>query len=218
MADFDEEELDLSLSPVKKASVKQGRRAGGQEEDESPTFEMAASPLKARPLSGDILLEDGPLALQTNAPSRRAGGWADENSRAKTAKPDFDQPDDEGQDSDEDLPVIPDLEEIEEEDLALKVAEANVAVNRVDTYKELDNDLFKQAAFATLEEIDLRLLTRRMAQESSLKEPDDCWAWDKLFTDVSSEMQTEWFPTNEEEKKKDTNDERPYTAFNRFPV
>ena len=48
---------------------------------------------------------------------------------------------------------------MEKEALALKVAEApNVAVNRVDTYKELDNDLFKQAAFATLEEIDLRLL------------------------------------------------------------
>ena len=46
---------------------------------------------------------------------------------------------------------------MEQEDFALTVADApSVAVNRVATYTELDNDLFKHAAFATLEEIDLR--------------------------------------------------------------
>ena len=218
MAELTEEELDLSLSPLKKVSVKQGRRAGGNEDGDSPTFEMSASPLKARPLSGDILLDETPMKLQANAPPRRAGGWADENSKAKPSKPEIDYPDHRSQESDDDLPIIPDLEEVEKEDLVLKVAEApNVAVNRVDTYKELDNDLFKQAAFATLEEVDLRLLTRRLAPESALKEPDECWSWDKLYTDVSGEMQAEWFPVNTEEKKEDTN-ERPYTAFNRFPV
>ena len=69
---------------------------------------------------------------------------------------------------DEDLPIIPDLEvrnqyfsecqfkptfpqDVEREDMAQRVADApNVAVNRVDTYRELDSDLFKHAAFATL--------------------------------------------------------------------
>ena len=47
--------------------------------------------------------------------------------------------------------------QVEQEDFALTVADApSVAVNRVATYTELDNDLFKHAAFATLEEIDLR--------------------------------------------------------------
>ena len=218
MAELSGEELDLSLSPLKKVSAKQGRRAGGKEDAESPTFEMSASPLKARPLSGDILLDEGPIKLKANAPPRRSGGWADENSKAKTVKSEAEYPEDKSLESDEDLPVIPDLEEVEKEDLVLRVAEApNVAVNRVDTYKELDNDLFKQAAFTTLEEIDLRLLTRRLAPESSLKEPDLAWTWDKLYTDVSSEMQAEWFPTNTEEKKEE-NTERPYTAFNKFPV
>ena len=37
---------------------------------------------------------------------------------------------------DDDLPIIPDLEEVEKEDFAQRVADApNVAVNRVDTYK-----------------------------------------------------------------------------------
>ena len=61
-----------------------------------------------------------------------------------------------GVDSDDD-PIIPDLDDVEQEDFALTVADApNVAVTRVATYKELDNDLLKHAAFATLEEIDLR--------------------------------------------------------------
>ena len=60
-------------------------------------------------------------------------------------------------DSDTEDPVIPDLDDVEQEDFALTVADApSVAVNRVATYTELDNDLFKHAAFATLEEIDLR--------------------------------------------------------------
>ena len=123
----------------------------------------------------------------------------------------------------DDLPVIPDLEEVEREDMAQRIADApNVAVNRVDTYKELDSDLFKHAAFATLEEIDLRLLTRHMVPEQSLKEPDEVWTWDKLFADVSSQIQSEWFPINNnnvrDTKPEQENNERPYTAFNKFPV
>ena len=77
--------------------------------------------------------------------------------------------------------------------------------------------MFKHAAFATLEEIDLRLLTRCLAPEASLKEPDEVWTWDMLFTDVSSELQSEWFPEAEEQKPSGPQD-RPYTALNSFPV
>merc|ERR1712080_57234 len=146
------------------------------------------------------------------------GGWGDETSRGKTAKSVYREPVMEDSE-DEDLPLIPDLEEVEAEDLALAVAEApSVAVNRVATYKELDIDLFKHAAFATLEEIDLRLLTRCLAPEASLKEADEAWSWDLLFTDVSSELQSEWFPEVEQQKSSSAPQERPYTAFNRFPV
>ena len=185
-------------SPVKRSSgVKQGRRAALPEEDSDG---FSGSPLKNRPKTGDVLLlEEEPRRPRASAPARRTGGWG-ENDRARTAKSilaragpgaakDF-------SDSDED-PVIPDLEEVEQElrqelhilqrqlggegdieirlpedgserqhlraivedqeDFALKVADApNIAMNRVATYKELDNDLFKHAAFATLEEIDLR--------------------------------------------------------------
>ena len=212
------EEIDFSLSPVKKSAVRQGRRAGVQDDGDSPTFEMADSPLKSRPMTGDILLEDAPRRPHASAPPRRAGGWGDETTRARTAKSAIVDEVNEGPDSDDDLPIIPDLEEVEQEDLALKIAEApSVAVNRVATYKELDTDLFKHAAFATLEEIDLSILTRCMAPEAALKEPDEAWSWDILFADVSSELQSEWFPESVEEKTAAPN-ERPYTAFNRFPV
>ena len=82
------------------------------------------------------MLEDAPRRPQASAPQRRAGGWGDETSRAKTAKSGFIQAVDEGPDSDDDVPMIPDLEEVEQEDLALKIAEApSIAVNRVATYK-----------------------------------------------------------------------------------
>ena len=127
-------DLDFSLSPVKRSTAKQGRRAKDEQLDlglEDETFEMAASPLKSRPMTGDILLEDGPRA-RASAPPRRTGGWGEETSRTKTAKSVYREPvQEQQQDSEEDLPMIPDLEEVEAEDLALAVADApSVAVNR----------------------------------------------------------------------------------------
>ena len=51
---------------------------------------------------------------------------------------------------------------------------------------------------------------------------DDTWTWDIVFAEVSGDLQKEWFP-DQEEPELATKDgkavqERPYTAFNRFPV
>ncbi|NXC17508.1 IFT43 protein, partial [Corythaeola cristata] len=93
-----------------------------------------------------------------------------------------------------DIPVIPDLEEVQEEDLAMQVAAPpSVQVNRVLTYHDLDKDLMKYAAFQTLDgEVDLKLLTKVLAPEHELREDDVSWDWDHLFTEVSSEIVTEW--------------------------
>ena len=172
------DDFTFAESPIKRASgAKQGRRAAVPDEDSDG---FSSSPLKNRPRTGDILLlEEEPRRARASAPARRTGGWG-ENDRARTAKSilaraapgaakDF-------SDSDEE-PVIPDLEEVEQEDFALKVADApNVAMNRVATYKELDNDLFKHAAFATLEEIDLRFVAWFSMERSdiSLKHTAGC--------------------------------------------
>ena len=112
-----------------------------------------------------------------------------------------------------------------------------IILSRVATFKELDNDLLKHVAFATLDDIDLKLLTKRMAPESALREPDNPWNWDVIFAEVSGELQKEWFPEEGDgETEVDSNGnnskpssagdpgargpskDRPYTAFNRFPV
>ena len=183
-------ELDLSLSPVKRSQASQGRRAGG--------------------------------------PSVNTG-WAVRSHHTQDLQDHEDQQDQQRvEEEEDDLPIIPDLEEVEKEDFAQRVADApNVAVNRVDTYRELDSDLFKHAAFATLEEVDLRLLTRRLVPESAVKEPDETWSWETLFAEVSSHMTSDWLGSEEastdNKETAGTNpgqaeSERPYTAFNKFPV
>ena len=99
-------DLDFSLSPVKRSTARQGRRARAQEEEEEEeVVEMEGSPLRAREAGlGEAL---GPRA---SAPPRRQGGWGEE-SRARTGRSVYREQVQE-QDSEEDLPTIPDLEEV----------------------------------------------------------------------------------------------------------
>ncbi|KAM9190733.1 intraflagellar transport protein 43 homolog isoform 2-T2 [Mergus octosetaceus] len=137
-------------------------------------------------------------------PPRRQGGWADDPVLAPTklGKKHAEEVEDhrlrqqslEVSSDGGDIPVIPDLEEVQEEDLAMQVAAPpSVQVNRVMTYHDLDKDLTKFAAFQTLDgEVDLKLLTKVLAPEHELREDDVTWDWDHLFTEVSSELVTEW--------------------------
>uniref|UniRef100_A0A8C3Q599 Intraflagellar transport 43 n=1 Tax=Geospiza parvula TaxID=87175 RepID=A0A8C3Q599_GEOPR len=135
-------------------------------------------------------------------PPRRQGGWADDPVQASTNKGTFVFSERRAQHSPltaaafsfADIPVIPDLEEVQEEDLAMQVAAPpSVQVNRVLTYHDLDKDLMKFSAFQSLDqEIDLKLLTKVLAPEHELREDDVSWDWDHLFTEVSSELVTEW--------------------------
>ncbi|KYO25385.1 intraflagellar transport protein 43 homolog isoform X1 [Alligator sinensis] len=137
-------------------------------------------------------------------PARRHGGWAEDPVMApsKSGRKHAEEVEDhrlrqqslEGSDDGGDIPVIPDLEEVQEEDLAMQVAAPpSIQVNRVLTYRDLDNDLMKYAAFQTLDgETDLKLLTKVLAPEQEVREDDICWDWDHLYTEVSSELVMEW--------------------------
>ena len=158
------DDLTFADSPPAKKSVKLGRRAAPVvEDDEYHDLDIGGSPLRNRPKTGDILLlddEEGPRRPRASAPARRTGGWGEE-ARARTARSvrPVTSKSVRGADSEEEDPIIPDLDDVEQEDFALTVADApSVAVNRVATYTELDNDMFKHAAFSTLEEIDLRYI------------------------------------------------------------
>ncbi|KAM9841962.1 intraflagellar transport protein 43 homolog [Aulostomus maculatus] len=178
---------------------------------------VAKSGRRARPAAEQSSFEDGRYVRKSSTstslgegpppkPARRQGGWAEDSSGSGSAKssrrhaaedledrrlrPQTPQ----GSDDEGDIPVIPDLDEVQEEDLTMQVAAPpSVQVNRVMTYRDLDNDLKYYSAFQTLDgEIDLKLLTKVLAPEHEVKEEDVSWDWDHLFTEVSSELLMEW--------------------------
>ncbi|XP_065052358.1 intraflagellar transport protein 43 homolog A-like isoform X4 [Rhopilema esculentum] len=142
-------------------------------------------------------------------PTRRQGGWADDFKEKKNRKKkgtnveEIDErlrPDATVnlEEQDDDIPVIPDLDDVQEDDLVQQVAAPpSVQVTRVATYKELDTDFQKHAGLLTLDgEIDLQLLGSALAPESEVFEEDKVWEWDRIFTEVASELQTEWEKNN----------------------
>ena len=92
-------------------------------------------PFRAIPLNHNRLLLQFKLTRRWRYPprGRRTGGWADEASRAKTAKSVRMAADigGIGSDDEEGMPIIPDLDDVRDEDMAFTVADApSVAVNR----------------------------------------------------------------------------------------
>ncbi|BFZ07075.1 hypothetical protein BsWGS_10114 [Bradybaena similaris] len=193
----------------KKKGAKSGRRATGA----PPT---AASTLDEEELASELPSKKSTSASPPGRPNKAVSGWSEEaptrkprtrqlgegfetleDDRLKQKSPDKDSTDE------DDIPVIPELEDQQEDDLATKVASApNVVVNRVATYRELDSDLLKQAAFLTLDnEIDLKLLTKVLSPLEDIIEDDKPWEWDRLFTEVSSGLRTELEKTDDEEKQ-----------------
>ncbi|XP_006822151.1 intraflagellar transport protein 43 homolog A-like isoform X2 [Saccoglossus kowalevskii] len=162
--------------------AKLGRRARQIPQADTPNGDIAAD-------GDDLASTGGPPK-----PSRRQGGWADDTPKSAKKGERLRPASPVRHDSDDDIPVIPDLEEFQEEDIATQIAAPpSVQVNRVATYRELDNDLLKHSQLLTLDgEIDLKLLTKVLAAESEVMEEDKPWDWDRLFTEVSSELQTEW--------------------------
>nr|XP_046222800.1 intraflagellar transport protein 43 homolog A isoform X2 [Oncorhynchus gorbuscha] len=201
-----DDNLQLGDSGVVKNVAKLGRRARQAAEQTSSMEESR----HVRKSSSSTSMGEVPPPK----PSRRQGGWAEETSGSGSAKsgrrpamvedvedrrlrPQTPQ----GSDDEGDIPVIPDLDEVQEEDLTMQVAAPpSIQVNRVMTYRDLDNDLMKYSAFQTLDgEIDLKLLTKVLAPEQEVREEDVGWDWDRLFTEVSSELLTEWDQGEKEE-------------------
>ncbi|XP_038823587.1 intraflagellar transport protein 43 homolog [Salvelinus fontinalis] len=202
-----DDNLQLGDSGVGKNVAKLGRRAR-QAAEQSSSMEESRHVRKS---SSSTSMGEVPPPK----PARRQGGWAEETSGSGSAKsgrrpamvedvedrrlrPQTPQ----GSDDEGDIPVIPDLDEVQEEDLTMQVAAPpSIQVNRVMTYRDLDNDLMKYSAFQTLDgEIDLKLLTKVLAPEQEVREEDVGWDWDRLFTEVSSELLTEWDQGEKEEQ------------------
>lgn len=197
------------------STARQGRRAARAAPPPGPDPSVEADDEEALPAANSTPSRgksardpDGPPR-----PRRQMGGWGesknadsmdeleDERLRPQTAGSGG-----EDGDSDPDIPVIPDLDDQQDDDyMTSTVAVApSVAINRVATYRELDNDLLSHAQFLTLDnEIDLKLLAKCLSAEGDVVEADKPWDWDRLFTEVTSELLTEW--EKKEEKEEDEN-------------
>ncbi|KAM9354111.1 intraflagellar transport protein 43 homolog [Pholidichthys leucotaenia] len=199
-----DDSFQLGEAGTAKNVAKAGRRARAAAQQSS-----AEDSRHARKSSTSTSAGEGPPPR----PARRQGGWAEESSGSGSAKssrrPAAEDLEDrrlrpqtpQGSDDEGDIPVIPDLEEVQEEDLTMQIAAPpSIQLNRVMTYRDLDNDLKYHSAFQTLDgEIDLKLLTKVLAPEQEVKEDDVSWDWDHLFTEVSSELMNEWEQGESEE-------------------
>ncbi|XP_042293624.1 intraflagellar transport protein 43 homolog isoform X2 [Sceloporus undulatus] len=157
--------------------------------DENP-HNKTSSPAAERPTSKPDVREgvwSGLAGVSSSKSKKKPADQEVEDHRLR-------QQSSEAADDGGDIPVIPDLEEVQEEDFAMQVAAPpSVQVNRVLTYRDLDNDLMKYAAFQTLDgEIDLKLLSKVLAPEQEVREDDVSWDWNHLYTEVASELLSEW--------------------------
>ncbi|RMX50507.1 hypothetical protein pdam_00009226 [Pocillopora damicornis] len=146
------------------------------------------------------------LNLPPPKPSRRQGGWADDTPKEKKkGRRDVET----FQEEDERLKIDNSVTQDEDdggkslfhkmscfENLISSIFLYSVQVNRVATYKELDSYFQKQSALFNVNlldgEIDLKLLTNVLSPETEVFEEDKQWDWDRLFTEVASELQSEW--------------------------
>lgn len=198
---------NADLDGSRKNAPKKGRRAGlnisfGSQGNDTSSSSFAGadtSPLSSAGSSrSSKILDTQPVAPPR---SRRTGGWAEEALKSGKRRSGsnlieqerFGSPDAKRNDSDDDIPVIPDIDDLQDDQLSPDIAQApSVAINRVATYKELDTDLFRHAAFTTIDDVNLQLLAKCLSPENDLKEKDETWTWDLLFTDVASQLHTDW--------------------------
>ncbi|GLH10203.1 Protein of unknown function [Gryllus bimaculatus] len=201
-------ELEIS----RKSAPKKGRRAGinipfgsqGNETSSSSLTGMDSSPLSSAGSNRSSKRVDS----QPVAPprSRKTGGWAEEAIKSGKRKNGssnlieqerFQSPDRMKKNDSDDEPltivcfgvIYLEAYEFSRRQQACTVG---VAINRVATYKELDSDLFRHAAFTTIDDVNLQLLAKCLSPENDLKEKDESWTWDLLFTDVASQLHTDW--------------------------
>lgn len=182
---------DLEITS-KKLLPRLGRRAGQSNLPEDKSDDD--------PLESPISLSSGKsVSMQRPIvpPRSRKTGWGDELKSGKSrAAPNIIEQERfrmiEKEQEEDDIPVIPDLDEIQEDNISSEIASAPIVnANRVTAYEELDTDLVKNAAYTSLDGVSLSLLADKLYNENLVKEPDEVWNWNLLFTQISSEINSE---------------------------
>lgn len=100
--------------------------------------------------------------------------------------------------SDDDIPVIPDQDDVPNEKLLeeAQITEAVVA-DRVETYKELNSELLKYSSLATSQNIDLSILMKCLQNDSILNDKDEPSTMEQLFQEVASHIHSNQMKNDE---------------------
>ncbi|KAH8391991.1 hypothetical protein KR215_012134 [Drosophila sulfurigaster] len=206
------EELKMT---IRKTTARKGRRSKSRDalsdQVQAGTSSAASTHLLNKDISIDITLDiqnansnSPPTTTATSAstynnefdssrpPIRRvSGGWADSglkglNERFQISKSATSTiPTD-------DIPIIPDLDDVRDEILLNEIVEPpSGSINHEVAFKELNSDLLSQNAFTAIENVDLSILTRCLQIQEALDEPDEVWEWDKLFTEITAQINSD---------------------------
>ncbi|KRF85606.1 uncharacterized protein Dvir_GJ16147, isoform B [Drosophila virilis] len=207
------EELKMT---IRKTTARKGRRSKSRDVlNEAGGSASAASTQKLnKDISIDITLDihnesSSPTTTAATTPTtynnefdssrppirRVSGGWADSGLKGlKSKKNSFDDERFQVTKSasstipTDDIPIIPDLDDVRDDLMLNEIADPpphEVAL------KELSSDLLSQNAFSAIEDVDLSILTRCLHDQESLDEPDELWEWDKLFTEVTAQINSD---------------------------
>ena len=90
-------------------------------------------------------------------------------------------------DDEDTIPVIPDIEDLQDQDFIQQTAEApTVEINRIDNLEELDKKVRKTPFLSSSnDKIDLTILAINVClPEDKIRENDIPWTWDSLITDI----------------------------------
>eukprot|EP00743_Colponemidia_sp_Colp-15_P002707 GILK01002932.1.p1 GENE.GILK01002932.1~~GILK01002932.1.p1 ORF type:complete len:187 (-),score=27.76 GILK01002932.1:105-608(-) len=136
-------------------------------------------------------------------PPTTKSGWGSESTSAAPSS-DFQQqkplkPRNHWDDSVQDLPVIPDLEEDTTEDITRQVAAPpTVRVQKVQAIRDLSHDMKFSLPTNPEAGVDLSILTSGLCPQSLVTEEDEPWEYDQLVQEIATALINE-----QEEEERD---------------
>ncbi|XP_018565200.1 intraflagellar transport protein 43 homolog [Anoplophora glabripennis] len=167
----------------KKSAPKEGRRM-------SSTLTQGDS----EEILDDSLASNGGIDISAPVRTRKMGVWSEEASKYSKGKNgsniiELERFQNEKiQESDDDIPVIPDIDDLQDDPLNLPDVKPIISVDK-STYKELDNNFgnlqSEQVNFGNLGDIDLSFLTSKLYPEKDVQPCTEVWTMESLFNDLS---------------------------------
>ncbi|CAH1105073.1 unnamed protein product [Psylliodes chrysocephalus] len=169
---------DIDLLVGKKPIPKQGRRSNNKHLDDSESTIDSPKDIE------DILMR-----------SRKMSLWSDEGTKSSRSGSGTNMielerfQNDKKNESDDDIPIIPDIDDIPDDNLNMPDIKPVVSVNK-STYKELDSQFnnmkTEQSNIGNLSNIDLSILTSRLYPEKDVQVCSEVWTLESLFHDLST--------------------------------